>query len=354
MRSEPRDMADSTETFGYDLLNRLTSSEVKVPLNGGYDASESFSYDNLGNLTQKAGKTYSYTGCTAGGGAHAVCSVGGGTPFSYDLNGNMTGGSDRTMTYNGANKVTQIGRTSAAQGGGTDVVRFAYGADGNRVVQSAGTMAAESTEFTEAARTVYVGLGGTGKSIYERTTKTPSGGTAAIEHVHFIYAGGVHGGNAFALRVVTEDTSAAGQTSSTASIAFKYNHFDHLGSVTAMSDEMGKVVGLASGGANATAMGYDAWGARRNPDGTSADSSSLPLQSGHREYTGHETIPSVGLVNMNGRVYDPELGRFLSPDPNVQFVADLQSYNRYSYALNNPLRYTDPTGYLLLGLLDKP
>ena len=48
---------------------------------------------------------------------------------------------------------------------------------------------------------------------------------------------------------------------------------------------------------------------------------------------------------MNGRVYDPALGRFLSPDPNIQFVADLQSYNRYSYVLNNPLRYTDPTGY---------
>jgi hypothetical protein len=48
---------------------------------------------------------------------------------------------------------------------------------------------------------------------------------------------------------------------------------------------------------------------------------------------------------MNGRVYDPELGRFLSPDPTVQFLSDLQSYNRYSYTANNPLRYTDPTGY---------
>src|SRR6185295_19735694 len=56
-----------------------------------------------------------------------------------------------------------------------------------------------------------------------------------------------------------------------------------------------------------------------------------------------------GLVNMNGRIYDPVLGRFLSPDPNVQFVGDLQSYNRYSYVLNNPLRYTDPTGFSALG-----
>jgi RHS repeat-associated protein len=88
-------------------------------------------------------------------------------------------------------------------------------------------------------------------------------------------------------------------------------------------------------------------GARRSPDGHSADPASFQPLPGHREFTGHETIPGVGLVNMNGRVYDPVIGRFLSPDPNVQFAADLQSYNRYSYVLNNPLRYTDPTGYFL-------
>ena len=55
---------------------------------------------------------------------------------------------------------------------------------------------------------------------------------------------------------------------------------------------------------------------------------------------------------MNGRVYDPDLGRFLSPDPNVQFVADLQTYNRYTYAANNPLRYTDPTGYFFSATFD--
>src|SRR6185503_18261203 len=50
--------------------------------------------------------------------------------------------------------------------------------------------------------------------------------------------------------------------------------------------------------------------------------------------------------------YDPVLGRFLSPDPHVQFAADLQSYNRYSYVKNNPLRYTDPTGYFINGAFD--
>jgi RHS repeat-associated protein len=55
-------------------------------------------------------------------------------------------------------------------------------------------------------------------------------------------------------------------------------------------------------------------------------------------------LDDLGLVHMNGRIYDPLLGRFLSPDPIIQFPNDLQNYNRYTYALNNPLKYTDPTG----------
>lgn len=54
-----------------------------------------------------------------------------------------------------------------------------------------------------------------------------------------------------------------------------------------------------------------------------------------------------GLTHMNGRLYDPVLARFVSADPYVQFPSNLQSFNRYSYVLNNPLSYTDPSGYSL-------
>ena len=64
-RSAPAYMADSTETFGYNVLDRLTSSEVKIA-STGYDVAESFAYDNLGNLTQKGGQAYSYAGCKGG------------------------------------------------------------------------------------------------------------------------------------------------------------------------------------------------------------------------------------------------------------------------------------------------
>ena len=63
-----------------------------------------------------------------------------------------------------------------------------------------------------------------------------------------------------------------------------------------------------------------------------------------RGFTGHEHIDEIGLINMNGRMYAPNLGRFLSPDNYIQSPDNPQNYNRYSYCLNNPLRYTDPSG----------
>ena len=309
----------SQESFGYDLTNRLTAANTIA-----------YAYDPLGNLTNKAGTAYTYgAGCQAGNrvaGPHAVCTVGGGTQYSYDDNGNLTSNGSRTVAYNSSNKITDI----ESVGGSGASVGFMYGADGNRVVETV-------TSGGSTTRTVYVGLGATGKSLYERTTT----GANTKTHVHYIYAGNVHNGNAFALRVLDD---------SGAPLDSKYYSFDHLGSITAMSDQNGRVATVQTAGTAATVFSYDPWGARRNPDGTTADPASFPLPTGNREFTGQEQIPDVGLVNMNGRVYDPSLGRFLSPDPNVQFVADLQSYNRYSYAGNNPLRYTDPTGYFWSGL----
>ena len=63
-----------------------------------------------------------------------------------------------------------------------------------------------------------------------------------------------------------------------------------------------------------------------------------------RGYTGHEMLPEFGLINMNGRLYDPQIGRFLSPDNYVQEPYSSQSFNRYSYCMNNPLKYVNPDG----------
>jgi RHS repeat-associated protein len=311
--------AGSTETFTYDALDRLHTSDTTTT--AGYHATDTFEHDALGNLTTKSGSTLTYGTCLRG--PHAVCDVDGYTDFLYDQNGNLWHTKDRVVDYDLANRVSKIHSTP----NGTSV-DFVYGADGNRVVQ------AVSASSGASERTVYVGLGATGASLYERMTSDTK-----VEHTLSVYAGSAHSGPV-AVRKITVD--AAGSTSST-----RYLHKDHLGSVTAVSDELGQVEGPAFGGADAGLMGYDPWGGRRNPDASSADASSFAPPPGNRAFTGQEAIPGVGLVNMNGRVYDPALGRFLSPDPNVQFVANLQSYNRYTYAANNPLRYTDPTGYFL-------
>ena len=103
---------------------------------------------------------------------------------------------------------------------------------------------------------------------------------------------------------------------------------DNLGSILSVVNENGEKVYNAS---------YDAWGQQ---------TVTVNVIDLHRGYTGHEMLPEFGLVNMNGRLYDPLLGRFLSPDNYVQLPDFSQNYNRYSYCLNNPLKYKDPSGEL--------
>jgi RHS repeat-associated protein len=66
-------------------------------------------------------------------------------------------------------------------------------------------------------------------------------------------------------------------------------------------------------------------------------------------YTGHEMLDDVGIIHMNGRIYDPELARFLSPDPVLQDPSNTQNYACYAYVFNNPLSNTDPTGAITMG-----
>jgi len=114
-------------------------------------------------------------------------------------------------------------------------------------------------------------------------------------------------------------------------------HKDHLGSLQALTNETGALV---------QELSYDAWGKRRNPVnwqdyGSIADANSLTPWG----FTGHEHIDVFDIVNMDGRIYDPVLGRFLSPDPFVQAPDYTQSLNRYIYCMNNPLSLYDPSGY---------
>ena len=101
---------------------------------------------------------------------------------------------------------------------------------------------------------------------------------------------------------------------------------DNLGSILSVMDENGAKVFDAS---------YDAWGRQ---------TVTLNAIGLHRGYTGHEMLNEFDIINMNGRSYDPVLGRFFSPDNYVQMPDNSQNFNRYSYCLNNPLKYSDPSG----------
>jgi RHS repeat-associated protein len=113
----------------------------------------------------------------------------------------------------------------------------------------------------------------------------------------------------------------------------RYFHRDHLDSITAVSNGAGALLERFS---------YDVYGKRRLPSG--ADGAVNP-SSTRRGYTGHEHLDEVGLIHMNGRVYDPQLGRFLSADPIVSDPGSTQGFNRYAYVYNNPLRAVDPSGF---------
>src|SRR5690606_2834400 len=144
----------------------------------------------------------------------------------------------------------------------------------------------------------------------------------------------------------------------------RYLHKDHLGSITVITDESGNEV---------ESFSFDPWGKRRAPTLAQLQSilgtwsalnnyqkgnltiPALTLTSAttHKGFTGQNQLDGVGLIHMGGRVYDAEIGRFLSADPFVQDSSNLQGLNRYSYVENNPLSYTDPSGYFLKSLFKK-
>ena len=101
-----------------------------------------------------------------------------------------------------------------------------------------------------------------------------------------------------------------------------------------------------AGGALKDAFYYEPFGQRTDAQGKPLASTPSATGSG---FTGHEHDDDLGLINMRGRVFDPVIRRFLSPDPHVTNPLSGQSYNRYSYVLNNPTNLIDPTGFDCIG-----
>jgi RHS repeat-associated protein len=284
------------ESFSYDALNRLTAAFTSgLP-------SQSFAYDAIGNLVYKSDVgTYRY-----GVQPHAVIETQASpahTPlaYTYDANGNLVSGAGRTITHTSYNLPARI-----AANGGTTVLEFSYDADHQRF-----------RELRPGGETLYLNPRIDTGLHYEQERR----GTLT-EHKHYLYAG------AEVIGVYIRRSDGIDST--------RYFHSDPLGSITAITHETGTVVERLS---------YDAFGKRRFPTGVDDPGNTLAGHTTHHGFTAHEHLDEVGLIHMNGRVYDPRLGRFLEADPDIQFPFSTQGLNRYSYVDNNPLSRIDPSGY---------
>jgi RHS repeat-associated protein len=294
------------ENFTYDNLNRLKTSTVNNIAQAAltYDGSVNNSMGNISTKTDAGYYTYLSTK------KHAVAFVTA-TPTNTQSPVTPTPNSviaqqEQLITYTPFLKPANINEGGPYGGPNTD---FEYGADYERVqtMTYLGRMTPERRYFA---------------GDYEEQERE------TIYSKSIIY---VKAGNDLCAMLVKENGLFQPY----------FTYTDYLGSILTVTDRVGTIVGTNN---------FDAWGRDRNPNnwGNYALTYSNPDWL-YRGYTGHEMLSGFALINMNGRMYDPVLGRMLSPDNFIQAPLKTQNYNRYTYCLNNPLKYTDPTGNFFLG-----
>ena len=335
------------EYFAYDYLNRLKGATTRLGDSSAASRTLAFDYDLRGNLKTKTSDVladksttgyeyepgtnrlheatigdveYRFTPDTSGHIERYACwdDDEDGVDDCADVDDTFIGWNARGL----AEKVT-VGDSKTDT---TPTARdsFHYGPDGARYFKktewaeetSTGGM---TTTVTKTSRKYYAGA-------YEKTV-TVGGDTVERTRI----------GDS----VVHVRTTPAGLMPTPLSV-FEYVHRDHLGSVESVTNEAGEEL---------VVLGHDPYGERRKNDWTArlteAEIETLPGAHGERVsrgFTKHEHLDRTGLIHMNGRMYDPRLGRFLSPDPIVGDPTSSQSWNLYSYVGNNPLSYVDPTG----------
>ena len=267
--------------FTYDDLGRLKT------VTGGQ--TQSFDYDSIGNMIYNSAKgTYTYGSAKP----HAVTAAGN-KSYGYDANGNMIDRNGYNVVWDAENRMTKIDKIKAINPlPKTQVVvidpqpiatnvKFKYDFRHNRIRKQ------------DEVVTRYFG---------NLVTQIDGSDT------QYVFAGGI--------RVARKDNSGT----------FWY-HADHLGSTRLVTTSVATV---------AKSYDYAAFGKIVSETGRGTNSIG---------FNGHETDADCGLVYMKARYYDPDLGRFISPDSIVPDPFNPQALNRYSFVYNNPISNTDPSGH---------
>jgi RHS repeat-associated protein len=324
--------AAMAEDFTYDGADRLTTATVP----GRAVATYTYSYDAIGNVTAASDDPvctgYLYAGGAAGPHQLTQATCGGSAqPHTYDTAGNelMTvGNNDRGQLFwssYGKPKAT-FTRYGA--------MNYTYDA-GHQRIRKYKVQGSLGTQVTPAPNETASGVWSTTDypgTLYEKRSSTT---VPTTDHVFYVVAG-----NRPVAQMMWRVSS-----SGTGAEEWRFLHTDRQGSLERLTDKTGALV---------ASMSTDAWGMRRDPDWTKTGVPSAPvsvrLGYNSQEMDDEFSFFGSGIVNMGGRLYDAHFKRFTSPDPFVPHPGFGPSWNRYSYVLNNPLRFVDPTGYYDCGI----
>ncbi|WP_320018251.1 RHS repeat-associated core domain-containing protein [Labilibaculum manganireducens] len=296
--------------FGYDF--NTTTGNLRSRSDQKRNLAESFDYDNLDRLTK----------CTALGAAKSV---------NYLSNGNIASTSELgTYTYGVSNKpyaVSGVENTSGIVPDATQNITYTSFKRPSQISEGSVSVNYKYNDAYYRAKTSTSnnGSNSTKYSFAEGKYEKEIKAGITTERLYI-------GGSPYRAPVVIEKRGTT--------LTTLYIHRDHLGSITHITNQNGNLEAEYS---------YTAWGRLRNPTNWQTyGQGQEPTLRLDRGYTGHEHLLAFGLINMNGRVYDPLLKRFLSPDNYVQLYDFTQNFNRFGYCLNNPLIYTDPDGEFIV------
>lgn len=250
--------------------------------------------------------------------------------YSYDLNGNIvsvvsSNGVQRTHTW------TSFDNPDSFRLSQDNVkVDFLYGPEHQRIRE----ISSKTVGGVTTVKTLNVlHPDNEGGLYFEREDKNV-GGVITNENRHYLSA------EKGAFLLITSSTPIPTATTPVATsltgAELRYWHKDHLGSIVASTNSNLGVI---------ERMAYDPFGKRRALNGAFDQTGAIDATSTSRGFTGHEHLDELDFIHMNARVYDPDIGRFLSADPTVPDTQNPQSFNRYSYVINNPLNRYDPSGF---------